>query len=266
MFKKLLTLSLILAFMLNSAGVAFEFPLTKQTKKEAVIPYDETLYLNRYLRSDNQIDCNAAVSDAVCSSLLVTKEELPLKSELKKDYVAYFYTITNNYEEPVVLQDIMNSQDAKKMAEVITKERRKKRFPKSLIFFPEAPVSVLAGGMAIGIMPLAYPMWYFFVDHKEANDLLGSALTYPVYMPLACVVKGTWYSMTTPLNLTKDKEADKKIKEDVFNISAKEFKPIMIKPQNDFKFTVLLDRKNSGSKIDLNFKPIFSSNSYSIYK
>lgn len=266
MLKKLLIFNLIAVFLFNSVSCAYASSFSEQTKKEAVTSDNKALYLRRYPPSYYHVDCSSVVSDAVCSSLVVTKEELQLKSELKKDYVAYFYTIKNNYEKPVIFKNVSNERDAKRIAKEITSERDKKRFPKSLIYFANAPAAVLAGGMAIGLMPLIYPLGCMFEGSNEANKFLGQAIVYPVYMPIVCVSQGTWYTMITPLNLVSDKKADKKFKEDVSNVLAKEFKEVEVEPQKDFKFVVLLKRTNFESKMALNFRPRNSFYSYSMYK
>ena len=198
----------------------------------------------------------------------VTKEPLPLKSGLKKDFTAYKYTITNNGENPVDIVKAQNYEISLKTYETTVykgETPQNKKFPYVLKTLYEWPRTALLGGSLFILFAGAgcsesetpifiTPIGIFLIIVAESILLPASFI--------GAVGYSTYYTALTPYFYIKDMNSLRKTVEER-KIESNQF-PFSSINSNESEEIIVLFPKKSGDKLYLQFKSQLNNQIYEV--
>lgn len=194
-----------------------------------------------------EINCNqaATLNNSNCNVLSITRKEQKLNSYLKKNYLAYNYSIENASTSKVTIVNLNNLN-----------------FPLNAIYkIRESRIRY----------PLCYKyhkytdIWSYMFDSPEialAQEHPLIFITAPVSVPMVI----SWSFIASPYYAIMDKKNDKKALKDTENF-LQSFSPYDLPPYGNFQFSVLLQSYwNNYNNLSISYRVNDSDTVYKIDK
>jgi len=205
-------------------------------------------------KPDLLIKCSTENPDEFCKSIEITKENIELKSYLKKKYSAFLYSINNNQENSIEIVKIEGAKKPSKKDVIdIQRDREWKRFTGGVIF----PIVItLVAVPLVLVFSILEPKSLLKFHLRDLKDL-GSAFNFVCIKPVKITALTPYYLIADPRS---DKKAYKEAELFKDNIDTK-----TLNQNEKAQFAVLLPSYSKG-KLSIQLKNIKTGKLYIIEK